>query len=218
MADSMQTTAPTVAPATVSPATAPTPISSGPVDPNAKSILLVITYLIPIAFIYTMMTKGDKPFFVWHSKNAAAYLLVAIGLNIVFQILWSIIPGLAGILSMVMNLVYLVLFVMVVYFGIVKGSWEGKQTPIPVLTQIGQKLPLEKWFHKGPAPTAAPAAVAPVQAPDPTPTPTPEPAAPVEHVEHVEPVTPTAPTGVVAPVPTPAAPATPEPPSAPLNI
>ena len=203
MADAMQTTAPT---GTV----APVPTPSGPVDPNAKSILLVVTYLIPLAAIYTMMTKGDKPFFVWHSKNAVAYLIVVIALNIVFQILWSVIPGLAGILSLVMNLAYLLLFIMVVYLGIVKGSWEGKQTSIPLLTQIGQKIPLEKWFHKGAAPTAPTAAVAPVQAPDPTPTPTPEPAAPVEHVEHVEPVTPTAPTGVVAPqseqTPPPAAP------------
>ncbi len=203
MVDEINTTA-TATPV----AAAPVPAPSAPSDPNAKSILLVVTYLIPIAFIYTMIKKGDNPYFVWHSKNAAAYLLVAIVLNIVFQVLWSVIPGMAGILSMLMNLAYLFLFVAVVYFGIVKGSWVGKQTPIPVLTGFAQKLPLEKWFKKGPAPTAAPTAVPP-SAPAPTAPAepavpeapsieqTPPPSAPEAPIEAPKPEEPTPPTAQV---------------------
>lgn len=165
MVDSMQTP----------PAASPTPTglvnasTSAPLDPNTKSILLVITYLIPIVFIYTMIKKSDKPFFVWHSKNAAAYLLVILSLTVLFNILWAILPSLVVILSSVLNLLYLVFFLLIIYLGIVKGSWIGKQTSIPVLTNIGQKLPLEKWFNTG-AKAAAPEASS-------TPTP-PMPAAP----------------------------------------
>ena len=80
----------------------------------------------------------------------------------------------AGILSMLMNLAYLFLFVAVVYFGIVKGSWVGKQTPIPVLTGIAQKLPLEKWFNaaaKAAVPSPSPAAATPAAVPEPIQTP-----------------------------------------------
>ena len=49
MVDEMQTTA--------APAAGSIP-PSAPADPNAKSILLVVTYLIPIVFIYTMIKRG----------------------------------------------------------------------------------------------------------------------------------------------------------------
>ncbi len=161
------------------------PASSG----DAKSVLLLVNYLIPIVFIYTMISKGDNPFYVQHAKNAAGYLVLAVALNIVFQILWNVVPSLVLTLAMLMNLVYLILFVMTMYFG-AYAAWQGKPGNIPVISMIGAKIPLEKWFKKGAAaPTTAaatPTPEAPVSAPAPTPAPTPE--APV----------------VAAPAPTPA--------------
>lgn len=167
---------------------------------DAKSVLLLVNYIIPIVFIYTMISKGENPFFVGHAKNAAGYLVLAIALNIVFQILWNVIPSLVGTLAMLMNLLFLVLFVMVMYFG-AYAAWQGKTGNIPVVSMIGAKIPLEKWFKKGtvaPAPAAAtpaPMASSPTPAPEapaPVSAPTPAPEAPVS--EPAAPVAPSAPT------------------------
>jgi len=173
--------------------------------PNAKSVLLLLTYLVPIVFIYTMMKKGDNPFFVAHSKNAAAYLLLLL-------VLWVLLAFVIDLGSLT-TLVYLLAFIGMMYFG-AYAAWQGKTANIPVITMLGNKIPLEKWFKKGAAPVSAPMASeapspAPVQEPMSTPEPTP---APMEPESPVTPETPVA--TVVEPEPAPA-PMAPEAPSSP---
>lgn len=206
--DTVQT--PTIAPASTN-------------DPNAKSGLLLVTYLIPLVAIYTVMKKGENPFFLSHSKNAAGYLVVWIAVDVLLQIMWRAGPSIIP-LAMLFNLILFVLFVYVMYFG-AYAAWQGKMSNMPVITAIGQKIPMEKWFKKSVTPASTtPAASAPAQTvmPKPAPmtepmpviTPTPEPT-PEPMPEPVVAPTPEAPVVTPAPeAPTPP-PATPEAPAAP---
>lgn len=200
----------------------PAPQANAPIDPNAKSILLLITYLIPLVAIYTMMKKGDNSFFVHHSKNAAGYLVLLIALNILFRIAWVIIPSLAVTLATVLNLIYLALFIVIIVFGILP-AWHGKEPSIPLITGIGQKIPLEKWFGHSPSvlssstASAAPITSDPVTPPVPTaPTsvlPTPPPAVPAPTQPSAVPVPTQSPETVAMNSPSAPAPSTPTPPS-----
>ncbi|MFA6024635.1 MAG: hypothetical protein WC777_05575 [Candidatus Gracilibacteria bacterium] len=191
--------------------------SNAAMPSQEKDWLAALTYIIPILFIYMMMKKGKETMAVWHSKNAAGIIVVALALNIVVQILFSILPFTWSLTMTLVNLINLAFFVLVLY-----GAWqafEGKQVHLPIITQVGQKIPLEKWFkaegHTAPAANPAPEAPAPVvetpapvvetatpvmEAPAPTPAPeTPAPVveapapAPVEEKPEATPPTPPTP-------------------------
>jgi hypothetical protein len=164
--------------ADATPTPAPT-TPAAPADPNAKQWLIVLTNLVPIVLIYTMMKKGKEAFYLAHSKNAAGALVIGLVIQIVYRILWIIIPTLS-IVFLILNVVYGLLGLLMIY-GAYEG-WQGKQPNLPVVTMIGQKIPLEKWFNKAEASMNTSAAVtpaAPASTPEPAPTPAPEsPAAP----------------------------------------
>ena len=176
------------------PATTPAPASSAP-----KDWLAFVTYFIPIVLIYTMMKKGSESNYVWHSKNAAGALVIYLIIQILASVLFNILPM---IVYTIFNLVSLAMFILMLY-----GGWQaanGKLPTLPVVTQIGQKIPLEKWFH-GSAATAQSTAAAPVSAPAaPTPTPVAAPATPAPMPEPTP-----APTAPAAPAPTEPTPPTP---------
>lgn len=167
--------------ADATPATTPAPSA-----PSAqKDWLAFATYFFPLVLIYTMIKHGKEGNYLYHSKNAAGAIVIDIILQIITRVLWSVLA--MPILSLVLNLAFLALFILMVY-----GGWQaanGKTPKLPVITQIGQKIPLEKWFNKdaapasaSPAPAEPPAApaqpVAEASAPAPAPEPTPAPAAP----------------------------------------
>lgn len=195
-----------MADATPAPTTAPSTPTGAP-----KDWLIPVTYIIPIVFIYTMIKKGTDSNYVWHAKNGAGAVVIAIALNILFQVLWSVLGTSLTFLYMVFNLVNLAFGILMIYGA--WQAWNGKLPTLPVITMVGQKLPLEKWFKKSeaavvsstttttvatPATPATPATTtttttttpAPVE---PTPTPTPTPAAPVEAPKPTEPTPPTPP-------------------------
>ncbi len=172
-----------------------------PANAPEKDWLAFATYFFPIVLIYTMMKKGSEPRYVWHSKNAAGALVIYLIIQILANVLFNILPF---IVYTIFNLVSLAMFILMVY-----GGWQaanGKQPTLPVVTQLGQKIPLEKWFKGSAMAPTAQSAAAPVSAPvaptaqsaaapvpEPTPAPMPEPAAPV--------VTPTEPTPPTPPAP-----------------
>ena len=176
-------------------ATTPAPANSAP-----KDWLVPATYF-PLVFIYTMMKKGTDSNYLWHSKNGAGATVVSIALNIIFQVLWIVLGASMTFLALVFQLVNVAFGILMIYGA--WQAWNGKLPTLPVITQIGQKIPLEKWFkgsataQSAAAPVSAPvaptaqSAAAPV--PEPTPAPMPEPAAPV--------VTPTEPTPPTPPAP-----------------
>lgn len=180
------------------------PTSTLPPTPTGapKDWLIPVTYIVPFVFIYTMIKKGAESNYVWHAKNGAGYTAIAIVLNIIFQILWGALSSSLGFLYTIFNLVDLAL-VLLMFYGAWQ-AWEGKLPMLPVVTKVGQMLPLEKWFKGGEAAVVTPIApvVEPTPAPseptpavEPTPTPEPEPTMP-------EP-TPAAPTEPTPPEPTP---------------
>ncbi len=155
---------------------APTPAPSAPAQ--AKDWLAFATYFFPLVLIYTMIKHGKEGNYLFHSKNAAGAIVVDIVLQVITRVIWSVLA--MPIISLVLNLAFLALFILMVY-----GGWQaanGKTPTLPVITQIGSKIPLEKWFNKDAAPAAAPVATAPaapVAAPaTAAPAPTPAPAAP----------------------------------------
>lgn len=169
-------------------------MTPAPSNAPEKDWLAFATYFFPIVLIYTMMKKGSETKYVWHSKNAAGAMVIYLIIQVLANVLFSILPG---IVYTIFNLVSLAMFILMVY-----GGWQaanGKLPTLPVVTQIGQKIPLEKWFHgSAAAPAAAPmAASTPAPAPTaapvaPAPAPTPAPAAPA----------PTEPTPPTPPAPT----------------
>ncbi len=182
-----------------------TPNQSTPVSSNSApsgDLYAALAYLPPLLFILTMIKKGDSPSHVWHAKNGAGVFVLAIGVNVVEQILVRTI-GLYFLVPLLsLALVLLMLFA-------AWQAWNGKQFNIPVVTGIGQKIPLEKWFHKDamgtattPSPSpAAPSSATPAAAPVATPSPeavsAPMPSAPVE--SPAAPVSMPAPAAVEAP-------------------
>lgn len=158
-------------------------------------------------FLYTAWAKSDSPSHMWHAKNGAGLFVIYLGLYIVMNILVTVLPvGMVGLLAMIMNLINLAIGLASLWAA--WNAWKGKQWTIPFVTNIGQKIPLEKWFHKGAAaPMSAPAA-----APSAPAAPAAEPTAPAP-APMAEPVAPVAP----APTPEPAAsaPMAPEAPAAP---
>ena len=170
---------------------APSPAPAMPADPHAKDWLVVVTNIIPIALIYTMMKKGKDSFYAWHSHNAAGAIVVSIALQILYRVLWAVLPLSLSFVFSILNLVNLALGILMIY-GAWQG-WQGKMPKLPLITQIGQKVPLEKWFNKdanaAPAPTAAPASS---PAPAAQPTAPAAPAAPTEPTPPTPPATPAA--------------------------
>ncbi len=194
------------------PTAAPTP---------AKDVDALLAYIGPL-FIWTMMKHGDNPSYVWHAKNSAGIFAVDVALTIVLQVLWVVMPvSLFTIFGHVALVIRIGMGVMSIYA--LWQTWNGKQAMLPFVTGLGQKIPLEKWFHKKdaapvvaapvattPAPAAAPA---PVAMPEPMPVPAPEAPKPVEMPVSApapmpEPMpTPIAVAPEATPMPAPAAPA-----------
>lgn len=179
---------------TPAPVATPAPASSG------KDWLAFLTYFFPIVLIYTMLKHGKEPNYVWHSKNAAGAIVVSLVIQILYRVLWAVLT--MPLLFMILNLLNLVLFVVMVY-----GGWQaanGKLPTVPLITKIGQKVPLEKWFNKAETAAAAPAAApaqpapaaeAPAQAAPAAPVAAPTPAAPAAPApEAPKPAEPTPPT------------------------
>ena len=141
-------------------------------NPSSKDWLAFLTYFIPIVLIYTMIKKGNEPAYLWHSKNAAGSIVTIIIIQILIQILRMVLT--MPLLIMILKLASLALLVLMIY-----GAWQaanGKLPTLPVVTQIGQRIPLEKWFKGS---TTAQSAAAPVPMPTPAPmAPTPAPMAP----------------------------------------
>lgn len=161
----------------------------------AKDWLIPVTYIIPIVFIYTMMKKGSDSNYVWHAKNGAGAVVIGIALNILFRVLWTVLGASLSFLFMIFNLVNLVFGILMIYGA--WQAWQGKLPNLPVVTKVGQMLPLEKWFHgsaAGAAPAASTPAPAPQAAPAPVaPAPTPAPVAPAAPTEPTPPTPPAAP-------------------------
>jgi hypothetical protein len=163
-----------------------------PANPGQKDWLAFATYFFPLVLIYTMIKKGGESNYVWHSKNAAGALVIDIVIQVLIQILWSIVT--IPLLYTILNLATLALFILMVY-----GGWQaanGKLPTLPVVTQIGQKIPLEKWFKGSAMAPTAQSAAAPVPAPmasAPAPMPEPTPMAPAAPAP-TEPTPPTPPT------------------------
>lgn len=152
-----------------------------PAPTPAKDVDALIAYIGPV-FIWTMMKHGDNPSYVWHAKNAAGIFALDLALMIVLQVLWIVMPlGMFAIFGLVAWIVRLAVAVASIYA--LWQTWNGKQAVLPFVSDFGQKIPLEKWFHQSgvsapaaAAPVAAPAPVeAPVVAPAPTPAPAPMP-------------------------------------------
>ncbi|MEK9160347.1 MAG: hypothetical protein AAB383_06500 [Patescibacteria group bacterium] len=192
------------------PAMTPAPASSGP-----KDWLAFATYFFPLVLIYTMIKKGSEPAYVWHSKNAAGAIVISILLQIISRILWAALA--MSLLSMILSLVLLALFILMIYGGLQAAN--GKQPTLPVVTQIGQKIPLEKWFKGSaatPAASASAASPAPMATPAPTmETPAPAPAPMPEPAPMAAPAPAPMPEPMPAPTPAPEAPATPAEPTPP---
>lgn len=186
-----------------------TPMNSSAAPGSHGDWQAAIAYF-SLLFLYTAWAKSDSPTHMWHAKNGAGLFVVYLALYIVMNILVTVLPvGMMALLSMIMSLINLVILLASLYGA--WNAWKGKQWSIPVITAIGQKVPLEKWFHKGaapmassPAPVAAPAPEAPAPAPTPTPAPMPTPA-------------PEAPAPTATPTPAPAAPTAPTEPTPPTT-
>lgn len=186
--------------------TEPTPVSG---STPAKDWLIPVTYIIPIVFIYTMMKKGSDANYVWHAKNGAGIVVFAIALNILFRILLGVLGNSLGFLLVIFNLLNLAFLILIIYGA--WQAWQGKLPTLPLITKIGQMLPLEKWFHGSAAPTSVAPAASPAPAPqaEPVAQVAPAPVAPTEPspapVTPVEPSAPAAPSEPTPPTP-PAAP------------
>ncbi len=185
MADAMTNSAPTSTPATAG---------------DWQAAIAYFSFL----WIYTAWAKSDSPSHMWHAKNGAGLFVIYLGVYIIMNILVTVLPvGMLALLGMIMMIVNLAVGLASLWAA--WNAWKGKQWTIPVVTNIGQKIPLEKWFHKGaaapmaastPAATPTPAPMAePAPMPSPTPAPMPEP--------------------MPTPAPTPSAPTEPTPPQTP---
>lgn len=189
---------------------ATTPVTSvNTPTPSAspKDLEALLAYIGPL-FIYTMIKKGDSASHVWHAKNGAGLFVLSLGLVIAIQILWVLMPlSVLAMFGLIAWLFYLALG-LASLFGAWQ-AWNGKQWTIPVVTNIGQKIPLEKWFHKGgmtapvamtsaPAPTPIEPTPAPVE-PTPAPAPVASAPAPVEPTPAPTPVTPSEPSNPATP-------------------
>lgn len=172
-----------------------TPSSSAPSSAPAVSgdWQAAIAYF-SFLFLYTAWAKSDSPSHMWHAKNGAGLFVAYLGLYIVMNILVTVLPvGMMGLLALIMNLINLAIGIASLWGA--WNAWKGKQWTIPVITGIGQKVPLEKWFHHSATPSMSPAA--PVAA---APAPTP---APVEPTPEPMPMTMPEPTPTPAPTPMP---------------
>ena len=203
-----------------------------PAPTPAKDVPATLAYVGPI-FVWTMMKHGDNPSYVWHAKNGAGLFAVSLAVYVVLQILVRVMPvSLLAVFGLIV-MAYNILFAVVVIYSLWQ-TWSGKQFVIPFVTNLGQKIPLEKWFHPKdasavtPAPVAAPttpasssapvaeapSAPTPAPAPAPTPTPAPEPMpTPVAETPAPEPVVTPAPTPVAEAPVAPSAPTEPTPPT-----
>ncbi len=183
-----------------------TPMNTTPSTPVSSGDWQAAIAYFNILFLYTAWAKSDSPTHMFHAKNGAGLFVVYLGIYILMNILVTVLPvGMMALLSLIMSLVNLLVLVASLYGA--WNAWKGKQWSIPVVTGIGQKIPLEKWFHKGSASMASSAPVAPAAAPAQTPAePAPMPASEA------------APAPAPMPAPTaPEAPATPAAPSAPTE-
>jgi|GEM_PF-2258951 len=200
-----------------------TPSSSAPsaapaVSGDWQAAIAYFSFL----FLYTAWAKSDSPSHMWHAKNGAGLFVVYLGLYIVMNILVTVLPvGMMSLLALIMNLINLAIGIASLWGA--WNAWKGKQWTIPVVTNIGQKIPLEKWFHHSATPSMSPAAPtaaaqtpAPTPAPMPTPVePTPTPAPMPEPMPEPTPApTPVEPAPAPMPEPTPA-PVEPTPPQTP---
>lgn len=183
-----------------------TETSQMPASTPVKDWLIPLNYIIPIVFIYTMMKKGTDSNYVWHAKNGAGILVIAIGLNILFSMTWAVLGASLSFLLMIFNLINFAFLIVMIYGA--WQAWQGKLPNLPVITKIGQMLPIEKWFHNSGSSSAMQTPATP-----PAPETAPKPAEPMP--APVEPISAPAPTSVepmpVAPIPTPAPEATNEP-------
>lgn len=200
-----------------------TPSSSAPSSAPAVSgdWQAAIAYF-SFLFLYTAWAKSDSPSHMWHAKNGAGLFVVYLGLYIVMNILVTVLPvGMMSLLALIMSLINLAIGIASLWGA--WNAWKGKQWTIPVITNIGQKIPLEKWFHHSTQSSMSPAApVAAVQTPapmpEPMPMPEPTPPTPVEPAPAPmpEPMPMPEPTPApVEPMPTPSAPTEPTPPQTP---
>ncbi len=125
-------------------ATAPIP------DLNSKPLKdsdALWAYIGPM-FIYTIIKRRDSASHVWHAKNGAALFVGGFALIVLFQILAWVTPnGLLAFFNLFYSLVMIVVGVVSLYAA--WQAWNGKQWSIPVVSDLGQKIPLEKWFHAG---------------------------------------------------------------------
>ncbi|QQR54964.1 hypothetical protein IPG41_00065 [Candidatus Peregrinibacteria bacterium] len=198
-----------------------------PAPTPAKDGHALVAYIGPL-FIWTMMKHGDNPSYVWHAKNAAGIFAVDVAIYLVLQILAFVMPiGMLGLFGLIFWAARVLMTLMTLFA--LWQAWNGKQAVLPLASGIGQKIPLEKWFHKSPAAPAAsvvtPVAVSisvasPAPSPEPVTTPTPvEPAPTPEPTPAPMPEAVKAPEAPVATAPMPAPeapkPVEPTPPAAP---
>lgn len=200
----------------------PTPVTPTPVEtlgPQAApagptgQIFAALAY-IPFLFILTMVKRGSDGFHLFHAKNGAGLFVTSILLYAALQIIGFVIPvSMIEIYALIFNLVRILIAVAVIFGAFL--AWSGKQPNLPIITQIGQKMPLEKWFkaaaegapavtnaettssapaESAPAPTPAPMpAPEPIVSPEPTPVPPAAPEEPAPEASPTAPVTPEAP-------------------------
>lgn len=199
--------------------------SQMPASTPVKDWLIPLNYIIPIVFIYTMMKKGTDSNYVWHAKNGAGALVFAIGLNIIFRLIWAVLGASLSFMLMIFNLINFAFLIVMIYGA--WQAWQGKLPNLPVITKIGQMLPIEKWFHSSESSSAMPRSETvstPATAPEtvpaspsviPTETMPAEPVLAESMPAPVEPISAPAPKSVepmpVAPIPTPAPETTNEP-------
>ena len=112
-----------------------------------KDFTAAIAYIGPL-FLYTAWKKPMSAFHLSHAKNAAGLFVGEILVYMSLTLITWVIPFSLSMLSMMATLYWLIRVIMAV--ASLYGAWEtwnGKLWNIPVLSKIGESIPLEKWFH-----------------------------------------------------------------------
>src|SRR3989339_1193785 len=103
-------------------------ITPSPKDVADNKIIAAISY-ISILCLVSLLLKKDSPFTMFHAKQGLALFIIEIVAGL---IMW--IP----VLNLISAIVYLICFIVSIY-GIMQ-VFQGKTEPLPVLSQMVEKL------------------------------------------------------------------------------
>lgn len=116
--------------------TTPTPPPSQPSSDSNRTLMLVLSYLGPLALIPLLMEKEDREV-QWHAKHGLVLFGAFIALQILVTIVGTVAPTVGCILQMGLTFVWLG-YVVVTILCIVKAL-RGERFRMPGLSDLADK-------------------------------------------------------------------------------